>query len=159
MRSGYPLTDSRFASPGVKVVLNDMAVTKYTANRVQLESGKYQATDRLTGDDEKKTWLLTMFEKKNSIPDNTTDTVETLSSNGNDTATLENAVISFDVSSVPAVGEGTNTDTSEVNSGQTEGVTAPAGNSSQTSDNKGTKSLAKEQISSSTSSEATKLMM
>lgn len=75
-------------------VLNDMVVTKRSTNRVQLESDKYQAAVRLTWDDKKKTWLLTMFEKKNSVPDNTTDTVETLSSNGNDTATPENTVIS-----------------------------------------------------------------
>ena len=56
------------------------------------------------------------------------------------------------VYSVPAVGEGTNTDTSEVNSGQTEGATAPAGNSSQTSDRKVTKSLTYEQISGEESS-------
>ena len=135
-------------------ILNDMVVTKRSTNRVQLESDKYQAAVRLTWDDKKKTWLLTMFEKKNSVPDNTTDTVETLSSNGNDTATPENTVISSDVRSVPAVGEGTNTDTSEVNSGQTEGATAPAGNSSQTSDSKDNNSLTEEQISSSTSSEA-----
>ncbi|WP_301345894.1 LPD38 domain-containing protein [uncultured Muribaculum sp.] len=54
--------------------------------------------------------------------------------------------------SVPAVGEGTNTDTSEVNSGQTEGATAPAGNSSQTSDRKDTKSLTDEQMSGEESS-------
>ena len=38
-----------------------------------------------------------------------------------------------EVHSVPTLGEGTNTDTSEVNSGHSEGVTAPAGNSSKTS--------------------------
>ena len=35
---------------------------------------------------------MTMFEKKNSVLDNTTDTGKTLSSNGNDTATPENTV-------------------------------------------------------------------
>lgn len=75
-------------------VLDDMVVTKRSSNRVQLESNKYKAAVRLTWDTQKKTWLLTMFEKKNSVPDNTTDTVETLSSNGNDTATPENTVIS-----------------------------------------------------------------
>ncbi len=133
-------------------VLNDMVVTKRSTNRVQLESDKYQAAVRLTWDDKKKTWLLTMFEKKNSVPDNTTDTVETLSSNGNDTATPENTVISSDVYSVPAVGEGINTDTSEVDSGQTEGVTAPAGNSSQTSYRKDNKSLSSRQIQKEESS-------
>ena len=35
---------------------------------------------------------MTMFEKKNSVLDNTTDTGKTLSSNGNDTTTPENTV-------------------------------------------------------------------
>jgi hypothetical protein len=75
-------------------ILNDMVVTKRTENRVQLESDKYQAAVRLTWDNKKKTWLLTMFEKKNSVPDNTTDTDKTLVGNGNDTATPENTVSS-----------------------------------------------------------------
>ena len=75
-------------------MLNDMVVTKRSANRVQLESDKYQAAVRLTWDDKKKTWLLTMFEKKNSVLDNTTDTDKTLLGNGNDTATPENTVSS-----------------------------------------------------------------
>lgn len=45
------------------------------------------------------------------------------------------------VHSVPALGEDTNTDISEVNSGHSEGVTAPAGNSSKTSDGKGSTKL------------------
>ncbi len=44
------------------------------------------------------------------------------------------------VYSVPAVGDGKYTDTTEVNSGQSTGATAPAGNSSQTSEDKITKS-------------------
>ena len=75
-------------------ILNDMAVTKRSANRVQLESEKYKAAVRLTWDNQKKTWLLTMFEKKNSVLDNTTDTDKTHEGNGNDTATPENTVIS-----------------------------------------------------------------
>lgn len=75
-------------------ILNDMVVTKRSENRVQLESEKYQAAVRLTWDHKKKTWLLTMFEKKNSVLDNTTDTGKTLVGNGNDTATPENTVIS-----------------------------------------------------------------
>lgn len=75
-------------------ILNDMVVTKRSENRVQLESEKYQAAVRLTWDNKKKTWLLTMFEKKNSVLDNTTDTGKTLVGNGNDTATPENTVIS-----------------------------------------------------------------
>ena len=38
--------------------------------------------------------LLTMFEKKNSALDNTTDTGKTLTGNGNDTATPESTVVS-----------------------------------------------------------------
>lgn len=75
-------------------ILNDMAVTKRSANRVQLESAKYKAAVRLTWDNQKKTWLLTMFEKKNSVLDNTTDTDKTHKGNGNDTATPENTVVS-----------------------------------------------------------------
>ena len=44
------------------------------------------------GDEQRKTWLLTAFEKKNSALDNTTDTGETLSSERNDTATPQNTV-------------------------------------------------------------------
>ena len=44
----------------------------------------------------RKTWLLTMFEKKNSALDNTTDTGKTLTGNGNDTATPESTVVSED---------------------------------------------------------------
>lgn len=75
-------------------ILNDMVVTKRSANRVQLESEKYKAAVRLTWDNQKKTWLLTMFGKKNSVLDNTTDTDKTHKGNGNDTATPENTVVS-----------------------------------------------------------------
>lgn len=75
-------------------ILNDMAVAKRSANRVQLESEKYKAAVRLTWDNQKKTWLLTMFGKKNSVLDNTTDTDKTHKGNGNDTATPENTVVS-----------------------------------------------------------------
>ena len=44
----------------------------------------------------RKAWLLTMFEKKNSALDNTTDTGKTLTGNGNDTATPESTVVSED---------------------------------------------------------------
>ena len=80
-------------------ILDDMVVVKRSANRVQLESNKYKASVRLTWDERKKTWLLTMFEKKNSALDNTTDTGKTLSSNGNDTATPESTVVSENSSS------------------------------------------------------------
>lgn len=74
-------------------ILDDMHVTQRTVNRVQLESDTHQAAVRLTWDNEKKNWLLTAFEKKNSVSDNTTDTGET-STGGkrNDTATPQNTV-------------------------------------------------------------------
>ncbi|MBQ2979862.1 MAG: hypothetical protein IJE18_07120 [Bacteroidaceae bacterium] len=74
-------------------IINDMHVTQRSMNRVQLESDTHQAAVRLTWNDEKKNWLLTAFEKKNSASDNTTDTDET-STRGkqNDTATLQNTV-------------------------------------------------------------------
>ena len=74
-------------------ILNDMHVTKRSDNRVQLESDTHQAAVRLTWDNKNKNWLLTAFEKKNSVSDNTTDTGET-SDRGkrNDTATPQNTV-------------------------------------------------------------------
>ena len=70
-----------------------MVVTHRSENRVQLESEKHQASVRLTWDNEKKNWLLTAFEKKNSALDNTTDTGKT-SERGkrNDTATPQSTV-------------------------------------------------------------------
>ena len=67
-----------------------MRVTLRGENRVRLESDTHQAVIRLTWDEQKKNWLLTAFEKKNSALDNTTDTDETVD-NGkqNDTATLQ----------------------------------------------------------------------
>lgn len=75
-------------------VLDDMIVTKRTDNRVQLESAKYQAAVRLTWDEKKKTWLLTMFEKKNSALSNTTDTDKTHEGKRNDTATPQDTAFS-----------------------------------------------------------------
>jgi hypothetical protein len=70
-----------------------MHVTKRSDNRAQLESDTHQAAVRLTWDNKNKNWLLTAFEKKNSVSDNTTDTGET-SDRGkrNDTATPQNTV-------------------------------------------------------------------
>ena len=74
-------------------ILDAMVVVKRTDNRVQLESETHQASVRLTWDSEKKNWLLTAFEKKNSISDNTTDTVGTAEGGKrNDTATPQNTV-------------------------------------------------------------------
>ena len=74
-------------------ILDEMVVTKRSENRVQLESEIHQASVRLTWDNEKKNWLLTAFEKKNSVSDNTTDTVGTTEGGKrNDTATPQNTV-------------------------------------------------------------------
>ena len=58
-----------------------------------------------------------------------------------------------EVYAIPAVGGRTNTDTPEVDSGQNEGVTAPAGNSPQTSAGKGSENPADVQEDSSLRSE------
>ena len=74
-------------------ILDTMVVVKRTDNRVQLESETHQASVRLTWDGEKKNWLLTAFEKKNSVSDNTTDTVGTAEGGKrNGTATPQNTV-------------------------------------------------------------------
>lgn len=74
-------------------ILDDMHVVQRSDNRVRLESASHQAAVRLTWDNQKKNWLLTAFEKKNSAPDNTTDTAETLKEGErNDTATPQNTV-------------------------------------------------------------------
>ena len=74
-------------------ILDDMYVTTRSENRVQLESDTHRATVRLDWDNEKKNWLLTAYEKENSVLGNTTDTDKT-SDGGkrNDTATPQNAV-------------------------------------------------------------------
>ena len=74
-------------------ILDDMHVVQRSDNRVRLESVSHQAAVRLTWDNQKKNWLLTAFEKKNSAPDNTTDTAETLKEGErNDTVTPQNTV-------------------------------------------------------------------
>ena len=79
-----------------------MTVVKKNANRVQLESKTHKASVRLAWDKEKKNWLLTAYEKKNSASDNTTDTAETaMSGKRNDTATPQNTVSAGKVSESP----------------------------------------------------------
>ena len=74
-------------------IIDEMSVVSRSENRINLESEKYKAGVRLTWNEKKKTWLLTLFEKKNSASDNTTDTDETVN-NGklNDTATQQDTV-------------------------------------------------------------------
>lgn len=74
-------------------ILNEMHITYKSDNRIRLESERYQAGVRLTWNNESKTWLLTAFEKQNSVLDNTTDTAETIQDGKeNDTPTLQNTV-------------------------------------------------------------------
>lgn len=83
-------------------ILDDMTVVKKNADRVQLESKTHKASVRLAWDKEKKNWLLTAYEKKNSASDNTTDTAETaMSGKRNDTATPQNTVSAGKVSESP----------------------------------------------------------
>ena len=74
-------------------IIDEISVVSRSENRINLGSEKYKAGVRLTWNEKKKTWLLTLFEKKNSASDNTTDTDETVN-NGklNDTATQQNTV-------------------------------------------------------------------
>ena len=73
-------------------LLDTMKIVSQTDNRIQLESNTHKASIRLTWDNEKKNWLLTAYEKKNSAFDNTTDTDETLSGKRNDTATPQSTI-------------------------------------------------------------------
>lgn len=73
-------------------ILDERPVVNRSDNRIQLESEKYQASVRLTWNNETKIWLLTFFDKKESISNNTTDTVKTTKGNENDTATPENTI-------------------------------------------------------------------
>ena len=77
-------------------IINDMTVIEPSSdNRVNLESKCYKASVRLTWDNVPKKWLLTAYKKKNSVPDNTTDTGETLTGERNGTATPQNTVSEF----------------------------------------------------------------
>lgn len=73
-------------------LIDNMHVVSRTANRINLESKTHKATVRLEWDGVKKNWLLTAFEKENSVRDNTTDTGTTVTGKQNDTATLQNTV-------------------------------------------------------------------
>lgn len=75
-----------------------MHVTTRTDNRIQLESSTHQAAVRLTWDNERKTWLLTAFEKKEtSEPANSrTDVVSDHNGKPDDTATRQDSDVSSD---------------------------------------------------------------
>ena len=67
-------------------ILDEMSVASRSDNRINLESKKYKAAVRLTWNEESKTWLLTVFEKKPSATDKTTDTVGNQNDSRSDTA-------------------------------------------------------------------------
>ncbi len=95
--NGYGLSKLAKFHPEVldnlQPILDDMEVVSRNPNRVNLENSKYKAAVRLTWNNERKNWLLTAFEKRNSAIDNTTGTGETaLSDKQNDTATLQSTV-------------------------------------------------------------------
>lgn len=58
-------------------ILNDMRVVSSSKNRVNLESETHKAGVRLTWDGERKSWLLTAFNKETSASDKRTDTAAT----------------------------------------------------------------------------------
>ena len=77
-------------------ILDDMHIVKRSDNRINLESDTHQAAVRLTWNNEKKTWLLTAFEKKETSEpiDKTTDTDENPSDLRGDTALSQNSDVS-----------------------------------------------------------------
>lgn len=77
-------------------ILDDMHITKRTANRIQLENDAYQAAVRLTWNGEDKIWLLTAFKKKEtSEPANSrTDVESNLEGMSDDTATRQSSDVS-----------------------------------------------------------------
>ncbi len=73
-------------------VLDSMHEVSRSDNRVKLESDTHEGAISLRWFNEPKTWLLTVFEKKNSVLDNTMNTDETPKGKRNDTATPQNTV-------------------------------------------------------------------
>lgn len=83
-------------------LIDDMHVISRNANRVNLGSNTHKTAVRLEWDGEKKKWLLTAFEKENSVRGNTTDTDTTVTGKQNDTATLQNTVSDNKDSDIPS---------------------------------------------------------
>ena len=74
-------------------IVEVMEIVMQSDNRIKMESDTHFAVvsrDYLGKD--RSPWLLTAFEKKNSVLDNTMDTGETLSGERNDTATPQDTV-------------------------------------------------------------------
>lgn len=80
----------------IQGIMDNMAIIKQSDNRIKMESDSHFAVVSRDYHGEKHTpWLLTAFEKKNSVLDNTMNTGETLSGERNDTATPQNTVSNF----------------------------------------------------------------
>lgn len=76
-------------------IISGMTIKKVSGNRIQLESTEHLASIRLDWDGNKKTWLLTAFEKETPTPlDRTTDVGENLDDLQNDTAPLQSGGVS-----------------------------------------------------------------
>lgn len=77
-------------------ILDDMHIVKRSENRINLESDTHKAAVRLTWDKEKKKWLLTAFEKKETSESigKTTDTDDNPSDLRGDTALSQNSDVS-----------------------------------------------------------------
>ena len=95
-----------------------MEVVSRSANRVNLESKTHKAGVRLDWDGVRKTWLMTMFEKKEaSEPTNgTTDITGNQSGLENDTAPFQS----------PDVSNGKDTEYSETESEKQENISEPS---------------------------------
>lgn len=75
-------------------MFDEMKVVSKSNNRIKLESLFYFAVvSRNYENEPRDPWLLTAFEKQNSVPGNTMDTDETLQGERNDTATPPNTVL------------------------------------------------------------------
>ena len=77
-------------------ILDDMHIVKRSENRINLESDTHKAAVRLTWNKEKKKWLLTAFEKKETSEsiDKTTDTDDNPTDLRGDTALSQNSDVS-----------------------------------------------------------------
>jgi len=73
-------------------ILDNSTIVKRGENRIKLDSPKYATTVSLNWYGADKKWLLTSYEKKNSVLDNTMNTGETISGKRNDTPTPQNTV-------------------------------------------------------------------
>ena len=78
-------------------ILDDMHIVKRSENRINLESDTHKAAVRLTWNKEKKKWLLTAFEKKETPKsiDKTTDTGDNPTDLRGGTALSQNSGVSY----------------------------------------------------------------